>query len=326
MTPTTWTEDGPTERPDAPAAPPAPVTEAESPDTAVDPGAPRLHAPAHGDSVDALKARLASRGLLRTEPSVRIREVTDPAPAVATPIVAITPHFEPLEPTVPSVDDDAEALEPEPFGPTAPVRCPSCRSSQPVAVDATGFRCGTCDKVFRWAVCSSCDGLSLTIARQESWRCGHCAGYSRSWWRTATAPKEAQEVARKKRSDAAERERRRILERARRRRWKILLAGFLAILACGLSAMVFTSTDASSPQDTARGVCADFTRLKSDIANGSASTAQVEAAIGDLSRRADAATPEVQLAAKELHAAGRPGDATFLVASTKLADACAEAG
>jgi hypothetical protein len=191
-----------------------------------------------------------------------------------------------------------------------------------VAIDATGYRCDNCDKVWRWAICTSCHHLSLTIARQESWRCGECAAYSRSWWRTGTAAREAEEVPRRKRADAAERERQRILAMARRRRWKLVVAGVVVVLLAGASALIFSSTDASSPAEQTRATCANWTRLKSDIANGSLTPTQLAQKLRDQADAAETAEPDVQLAAHELAGAGRPGDATFLVASTALSDAC----
>jgi hypothetical protein len=284
-------------------------------------------APEGAEDLEAIRARLAARGLVRTEPSVRIRDIAGGRPEA--PPAAITPvkgdPFEPAPSPEDAVGDDAEALDPEPFGPSALTRCPSCRTTQQVAVDATGYRCGNCDKVWRWGVCTSCSHLSLTIARQESWRCTDCGAYSRSWWRTATAPREAQQVVARKRADAAEREHQRILAVARRRRWKLIAGGVVVVLLAGVSALIFSSTDASSPAEQTRATCASWTRLKSDIANGALTPAELDVAVSDLATQAEEATPDVQLAADRLVDAGRPGQATFLVASTELSDACATA-
>lgn len=313
----------------APAAPaPDPVaTDAADPVAPAEPAVRWVEDPPGGEEaadVDAVKARLAARGLVRTEKSVRIRDIAGGRPdAPAHPIVPSKGvPFEPEASSEGSVDDDAEALEPEPFGPTAPIRCPSCRTTQSVAVDATGYACGNCDKVWRWAACSSCDHLSLTIARQESWRCTGCGAYSRSWWRTATASREAQEVLRRKRVEAAERERQRILAIARRRRWKLIASGVVVVLLAGASALIFSSSQASSPAEQARATCSEWTRLKSEIANGALTPVEIEVALADLATDAESADPEVQLAVDRLAGAGGPGQAAYLVASTELSDAC----
>lgn len=323
-----WTEHGP-EAVAEPAsaselAEPALPEEGGAPDEVAKPESASAATPA-GEDLDAIRARLAARGLVRTEPSVRIRDLAggrpDPTPAPIVPTKG--DPFEPPPSPDEAVSDDAEALEPEPFGPKSSVRCPSCRTTQQVADDATGYRCGNCDKVWRWGVCTSCDHLSLTMARQESWRCTSCGAYSRSWWRTATAPREAQEVTRRRRAEAAERERQRVLALARRRRWKLVLAGVIVVVLAGVSALIYSSDDAGTPAERTRATCSTWTRLKSDIANGSLTGAQLDAALAELAAGAELADNSVALAAEALADAGRPGTATYLVASTQLSDACA---
>lgn len=322
-----WTEHGP-EAPAPVAEEPARVVDEPLAMPALPNEPPVTDAPGDGapaEDLDTIRARLAARGLVRTEPSVRIRDIAGGRPD--SPPAPIAPSkgdpFEPAPSPEDSVSDDAEALDPEPFGPTALTRCPSCRTTQQVAVDATGYKCDNCDKVWRWGVCTSCSHLSLTMARQESWRCTGCGAYSRSWWRTATAPREAQEVTRRKRADAAEQERQRVLAIARRRRWKLILGGVMIVLLAGASALIFRSTDTSSPAEHTRVTCANWTRLKSDIANGALTAVELDNALRDLADGAELAQPEVHLAADRLADAGRPGQATFLVASTQLSDACA---
>lgn len=313
-----WTEHGPEPVAVAAATPAEPGDVPATPAEPPEPGAP--------DDLDTIRARLAARGLVRTEPSVRIRDIAGgrPAPPPSAPAPLADP-FLPAAPDDGGIGDDAEALEPEPYGPTALVRCPSCRTTQQVAIDATGYRCGNCDKAWRWAICTSCHHLALTIARQESWRCGECGAYSRSWWRTATAPREAEEVMRRKRADAADRERQRVLAVARRRRWKLIAAGVVVVLLAGAAALIFSATDASSPEEQTRATCANWSRLKSDIANGALSGAALQDALVNQANEAGIAASDVQLAAANLTKAGKPGDATFLVASTQLSDACDKA-
>ncbi len=281
--------------------------------------------------VDSVRARLAARGLVRSTPSVRIRELAG-GPDPLAPRRPVNPYKGTLDRGTPPTPapasthsvEDPELLEAEPFGPKTVTRCPSCRTGQPVAVDATGYRCGSCDKVWRWAVCGSCDSLSLTIARQESWRC-RCGAYSRSWWRTPTALRDAAAVAARKRSVAADQERARILTLARRRRWKVLLAGAVVIVLAGLSALVFTANDAAGPAEATRVTCARWDSLKSALANGSLGGAEIDAATSELAAGAETAASDVQLASHDLADAGRPGRAAFLIASTRLSDACAGA-
>jgi hypothetical protein len=222
----------------------------------------------------------------------------------------------------PEAGNDAEALEREPFGPTGPVRCPGCRHVQEVAVDAVGYRCGGCDTVWRWAVCRNCEDLALTRARQESWRCAPCGGYSRSWWRTSTGFRDATEVRVRKRAEVVARERRRAVAAAERRRWKVVAAGVVAVVLVGLGALVFTSSDAGSPDARARAACVAWTRLRSDVTNGALTSEQLRTAVHDLAAVADGATSDVALAAGELAAAGLPGTPAFRSAATHLTTAC----
>ncbi|MBW3650988.1 MAG: hypothetical protein KY458_10510 [Actinobacteria bacterium] len=274
-------------------------------------------------SVEALRARLAARGLVRTEPSVRIREVTpdQPRPAPA----ALATWTEPAPEAEEAEAGAAEALEPEPDGPRAPVRCPTCRGTTQVAVAATGFRCPSCDRVWRWAICDGCDDLALTVARQESWRCGACGHHTRSWWRTGTAARERAQVQERRREDAARRERERAMAAARRRRWKLVAAGvFLVVVTAGIAGVV-TLAGGGSPAEHSRAACSRYERVRTQIVNGTLSAPAAAAELAEVRELANAADPDVAAAAAELAAAGRPGTAKYLIASTKMSDACAAA-
>ncbi len=334
-----WTEHGP--EPVADVAPvEAPEAIADGPavgdlDVANDPHPPVATRPTPSSALpadettsdfDTLRARLTARGLVRTEPSVRIRDVAGPAPEAPHTRIAVYKGIVNSDTEAPvdtSAPGDVDAIEAEPFGPTVLTRCPSCRTTQQVAIEATGYHCRNCDRKWRWGICSSCSHLSLTIARQESWRCTDCGAYSRSWWRTDTATRESQEVTQRKRADAAKREHERVHAVAKRRRWKVILAGVVIIALAGLSALVFSSADTSSAAEQTRATCASWSRLKSDIANGALSAPELRADLTELAASADLADPDVQLAADRVTTAGLPGDATFLVASTALSDACA---
>lgn len=323
------------ERPPQPAAeqPPAPEPEPVAPGAepagpeAVEPQAPAAPEPGaepEDMSIEALRARLAARGLVRTQPSVRIREVTpdQPRPAPAAPV-------EWAAPAPPSEDDDlteAKALEPEDDGPRTAVRCPTCRSTTQVAVSATGFQCSNCDRVWRWAICGACNDLALTVARQESWRCGACGNHTRSWWRTGTAARERGLVQDRRRDEAARRERERVLAAARRRRWKLIVAGIVVVLLAAAVAGVVTLGGRTAPGDHSRAACNRYERFRTQVANGTLSGPAVAAEMAEIRQLATEADPDVAAAAAELAAAGPPGTAKFLIASTEMADACAAAG
>lgn len=315
----------PADEPEGPADPPA--TAVEEPEGApVAAPAPPSDPQPEDMSPEALRARLAARGLLRTEPSVRIREVVPDRPRPRSE-PAIEPSWtEPRDPDDPGSEAEAEALEPDPGGSRAPVRCPTCREQTSVAVAATGFACPSCARVWRWAICGGCKGLALTLARQEAWRCGACGHHTRSWWRTETAARERVEVQERRQVDAARRERERVLAAARRRRWKLIVAGVLLVVVAAAIAGVVTISGQGSPADHRRAACNRFERLRTQVTNGTLRGAEVDAELAEIRALATEADPDVATAAARLAAAGRPGTARFLIASTEMADACAAAG
>ena len=275
-------------------------------------------------SIEALRARLAARGLVRTQPSVRIREVTpdQPRPAAPAPVEWASSATQPDDSDV----TEAKALEAEDDGPRTPVRCPTCRSTTQVAVSATGFQCSNCDRVWRWAICGACNELGLTVARQESWRCGACGNHTRSWWRTGTAARERGLVQDRRRDEAARRERERVLAAARRRRWKLIVAGIVVVLLAAAVAGVVTLGGRTAPGDHSRAACNRYERFRTQVANGTLSGPAAAAEVAEIRELAAEAETDVAAAAAELAAAGPPGTAKFLIASTQMADACAAAG
>lgn len=298
-----WTEHGPEPLPEAPA--PDEIAPAPAPSTET-------------DDIDAIRARLAERGLVRQQPAVRIRELAGEAPA--RPVPETPPPDNPAPVVVP---DEAEEIEREPPGPTSAVSCPSCRSSQQVSTGASGYRCLSCSKVWRWAICSHCAELSMTQARQESWRCSHCSDYSRSWWRTADGRREAPTVVLRRQSDEARRRRAAAQERARRRRWKVVAAGVVLIAATAAWALVVSDRSVPATERGPTGaVCSTASELRSSFASGSVGPADVRVALDDLARAAVEATPEVRVAAQRWAASGQPGDETFTAAQDDLANAC----
>ena len=322
-----WTEHGPVpidepadvgstdeqaaEPPVAQRAAEDPVAVEEAPPDAMP--APPDAAP---DDVDAVRRRLAERGLLRQEPTIRIRDLAE-GPA------ARTVEEERAEPLTSAVEDeaaDSAGLDQERHGPGSAVRCPKCRTEQTIADDASGFVCASCSSVWRWAICSSCAEVSLTFARQQSWRCGGCGTSTRSWWRTPTAQRENQLVRERRREDATAARRARAQEVARRRRWKVIATGVTLILLAGVAAAVVTrrSSDAAARGASGRA-CDAF--LAADLDTG-ASPAQVRADLDDLAAVADAAPDEIRIPAQRLAAAGRPGDPTFESTRAQLSAAC----
>jgi hypothetical protein len=300
-----WTEHGPEPAPAEPA-----------------PAEPARAEPAVAEDLASLKARLAARGLLRDQPSINIREVAGDAPGR---VVAFEP--EPIFTTGRQIVDDdlgdPEELEPEQPGPTTKLRCPGCRTPQEVHDNATGYRCTSCAKVWRWATCSGCHALNLTIARQESWRCNGCGAYTRSWWRTPTRAAEHRRVAEARVTDAAERRRREAYEKARRRRWKLLSAGAAAIIATSIATISFARGAEPVVDRGATGqVCDAFGEIQNDISGG-APLATIRASIDALAADSVDAIDRVRIPAQELAGAGQPGDKPFDDAAAKLGRACA---
>jgi hypothetical protein len=284
--------------------------------------APAASAPAEDAPADPraeLRARLAERGLLREQPAVRIREVAGEAPP--RPL----PDLEPVASTEsPIVPDDAEELEPEPPGPTVTVRCRGCRSTQEVAATTSGYRCRSCSKTWRWAICAHCDVLTLTLARQESWRCAGCGEYSRSWWRTPDGRRQSPTIGQRRQDDEVRRQRAAAYERARNRRWKLVATGVVMIAATVTWSVLLSDR---SVRPTERGpsgrVCSTAADLRTSFGSETVSPAEVRASLDDLAATANDAIPEVRLAAQRWAASGLPGDKTFEAAAKDVARACA---
>jgi hypothetical protein len=324
-----WTEHGP-----EPVAPPSPASEwddilgggrrapVDEAEASVDESVP---APPAEEVVpedrESLRARLAAKGLVRDQPAINIRELAGDAPprqVVFEPEPIITTGNKILDDEL----GDPEELEPELPGPTSEVRCASCRTKQRVPDTATGYRCASCAKVWRWAECSSCHDLNLTIARQESWRCTGCGSHTRSWWRTPTKAAEHRRTAEARATDAAERRRREAYEKARRRGWMVLAVGAIAIIATAFGAVTFTRNAAPV---VARGanakVCEAFRDVQRSI-NGNGDPAERRAALDALAAESVDAIDRIRLPAQRLAGAGQPGDKPFDDAARALDNAC----
>ena len=265
-------------------------------------------------TIDEVRARLAARGLLRTD---------------AAPVALQEPRVEGLirfatvldEAPVPEREapEDLWDVVPEGSG-TSRVRCPQCRDSRVWPNDVTRFCCDDCQRAWRWAVCERCDNLALTVERQESWHCA-CGHFNRSGWRTATARRDALPVVARRRHVAIEADRARVRAGIRRRRWKIIVAGIAGLIAALSFVLVVRTAEPTQASDTAT-TCGHFGRLRTEMATNSLGVAQVEAEVKRLKGESVGASPSVQKGVVDLAAAGKPGTATFLVAQTALADAC----
>lgn len=277
------------------------------------------------NDADAVRARLAARGVLRTSPSVRIRDVTESAPRVEpepSPAVPISGEEEPSP--VDALLSDAEALEPDPGGPSIEVSCLSCRSRQDVSVAATGYRCRTCTRVWRWATCDACGQLEVTLARQESWRCRECGATTRSWWRTPGARRHAETITDRRQVEAAEERRARALAALRRQRTRLVVGVVVAALL--IAFVVVAGRVGRSADDTldatSAATCAAFDDLAADLAANSVPPAALRARLDELAVSAADADEGLRIAAERLAASGRPGDPTFDDARNDLARRC----
>ncbi|HEX2851533.1 MAG TPA: hypothetical protein VHN98_13315 [Acidimicrobiales bacterium] len=271
------------------------------------------------ETIEQIRARLAARGLLR-ESTTPLPDL--PAPAPPPMRARFTSDLDEVTRSI--LEDEVDQLD---YAPAATpmtlggAQCPACSAWFGVPSEATGFRCRSCERAWRWGICQSCDQLSLTPEKQDSWRCQLCGHFTRSWWQApAPAAHRAAVVDRRKRTLKRLEDQRRKAEKRHNRRM-YLVAGALAtiLLAMGLVTAIRRPPAAS---DVGHGVCAQFGHLKTDIVNGTASRDEVSSRIDTLVKAAAKAPPKVASAAAELKDAGPPGTAQFLVAQTALSDAC----
>ena len=271
-----------------------------------------------GETISEVRARLAARGLLRTEPAIVVPREPRAAPVLPdAPTLAdwAEPEVHPLE-----VPEDDWDVEPE-SNSMSRLRCPQCREPRLWSDDVTRFRCPDCDRAWRWAVCGECDVLALTVERQESWRCAGCNHVNRSWWRTPSARRDAMVVVARRRDAAVQAAKAKVRAGMRRRRWKIIVGAVAGLfLALGF-VVVVRSAEPTAAGDTTR-TCAAFTKLRSDLASNTLSVTAAEAKISQLKDASVSADAKVQQGVVDLASAGPPGTAEFLVAQTSLADAC----
>jgi len=266
--------------------------------------------------VQAARARLAARGLLQTQPTVVVPKEArsraegtssrDVPPNLAAPFDAKPKHWA-------AVPEDTWDVEPG--GPDVAVPCPQCRQSVRGPIESTRVVCEPCDRAWRWAACTSCDALTLTVERQESWRCAPCGQFTRSWWRTPAARRDAAHVVARRKHEAMLEERARVRAGMRRRRWKLIAFGVTATIVTATA--VFAVRAAEPPNATGTdAVCERVARVGPTLGE------HLDAELPALEAEAVGAAPEVARAVEGLRTAGRPGSAAFLVARTALVDAC----
>lgn len=271
--------------------------------------------------IDEVRARLAARGLLATGPAIVVpKEPRPEGDDAVTPLVPWTP--------APAEDDGEhwsqtaeDDWDIEPGGAEVAVRCPGCREVRSRQLEATRLPCTTCDRTWRWAVCTGCDVLALTLERQESWRCVGCGHFTRSWWRTPSYARDAMQVVSRRKHQAMLDERARVRAGIRKRRWKLVAVGVVAALAAAGFVVGIRMAEPSTARGTAVA-CAHVDRLRSGLASGTLTPDQLDAELDELQRESQGADPRVAGAVVDLQAAGAPGTASFLVARTALADAC----
>lgn len=268
-------------------------------------------------SIEAIRARLAARGLVVQGPAVL---VPDAPPRAERPVVlddVLAEAEGEHHPNAVAEDDWDVATE---GGPLVSVACPQCRGTQLTALDITRFRCRSCERAWRWAVCERCDEVGFAIERQESWRC-KCGHFTRSWWRTDVARRDALVVVARRRDLAARTEREVVRAGMRKRRGVIVggaLVGLVLVLGFVLSVRAGDQTPAAGTAET----CRQFERLRADLGSGTLSADELAASLAAMADAAGVADPAVRDAALELAAVGSPSKAAFLIAQTNLADAC----
>ena len=274
--------------------------------------------PEAADTIDTVRARLAQRGLVVTGPAIVVPRGDRPERPVVFDDVLVEAEGDHHPNAVPEDDWDMASEGGTPVS----VRCPQCRGTQQTPVDVTRFRCVTCERAWRWAVCDGCDTLNFTVERQESWPCG-CGHHTRSWWRTATAARDAFAVVARRKDAVAQAARAEVQAGMRRRRWKLVLGAGVGLLAVLVFVGLVRANEGSAVATGTNEACRQFGLLRSDLGSGTLSGAELEERLAALALAAEGGAPAVQEASIELKAIGQPTKAAFLIAQTKLADACA---
>lgn len=321
--PRDWVEGPPSGGdPPAPAeavTPEAATVEAATPEAA----APEAGAPeAELSPVEAARARLRARGLLADGPTAPLPDAPE-RPGPTRPVL--------LDDVLAETDAGHDRAAPgdewdvsSASSTLVPVSCPACRVDQQVPGDVTRFRCRNCDRAWRWAICEKCDQVGFPLERQETWRCSGCGHYTRSWWRTPTAAREALAVVTRRRDLVARSERRQATTARRRRVRVVAVAVVIAAVIAGGAAIAVTGGSSGPATGTAE-TCRQFDKLRAELGSGTLDGPELEASLRALQAASAGADPAVASATAKLVAVGRPSKAAFLVAQTELADACTAA-
>ena len=290
----------------------------EAPESDFDPAEQVANGHADDESIESIRARLAARGLLVQGPAIQVPRGERPERPVVLDDVLVEAEGEHHPNAVPEDDWDLASQH----GELVFVRCPQCRGTQQTPIDVTRFRCVTCERAWRWAVCGSCDTLNFTVERQESWRCG-CGEFTRSWWRTDTAPRDALIVVARRKDALAQAEKAEVRAGMRRRRWKIILGAVVGLLAVLIFVGLVRANEKTATTTGTNEACRQFGILRSDLGSGTLDADEITERLDSLALAAEGGSPAVQEATIELKAVGQPTKAAFLIAQTKLADACA---
>lgn len=268
------------------------------------------------ESLAAVRSRLAERGLLVTGPAILVpKEVRSDEPVLLDDVLE-EPDGVRHPNAAPADEWDLSSQGAR----VVAVRCPQCQGTQPIPLDVTRFRCHSCERAWRWAVCLGCDELGFAVERQESWRCG-CGRLSRSWWRTDTAARDAAIVVARRVDVAVRAEKAHVQAGMRRRRWKIVagaVAGVSAVLAFVTVVRATEPTSATGNEEA----CRLFERFRADAATGTIPVSEQRERLAELAAASAGADPEVRDPALDLAAIGEPQRPAFLVAQTRLADGC----
>jgi len=270
------------------------------------------------ESLEEVRARLGARGPIASAPPILIPR--EPRPEPAEPVAPPAPA-EPKE--AHWAESDRDAWDVEPGSERAAVTCPQCRDRLDVPLEATRVPCGRCDRMWRFAVCEHCDELSLTMERQESWRCSHCSEFTRSWWRTDGATYVAPRVIGRRRDQLAREERERVREGMRRRRWKLVAFAAVATVLAGVIIGAGRAAESAGPTGAAVA-CPHFRDILEGVAAGRLPQAQLDE---ELEQLANEAGDDAELATpiSELQAARVPTSPGFIAARGALVDACGPA-
>lgn len=262
-----------------------------------------------------IRARLEARGLLTNTPEDQMSRSYLPLPPVTPP------------PSSPEVENHWAATEfdtwdVEPGDEQTVVRCPQCRAECTIPVEATRLWCGRCARAWRFAPCRHCGHLGLTVEQQESWRCTVCEKFSRSWWRTDTAPRLAVGVVARRRDQIVREERELALEGVRRRRWRLIVFALAAALVAVAVLILVPRSDGSIGPTGRTVACGHFRQMLEDIASGRLSQSGLDEELSLLERQVEGENERLRSTVADLRVGRTPTSPGFIAARAELVDQC----